>query len=80
MGDEPEEQGMKTTNIIIIAVLVIVMIGLIYFVFFNSESEGDDDSEVKGDEACLKKFNILEVVKRINVKQAKNLGRIRSRV
>jgi uncharacterized membrane protein len=74
--------GMKTSNAIIVAVLVIVIIGLIYFVFLDSDHETDESGDTEGGgggtEECLKKFNILEVVKKINVKQSKNLSKFKA--
>lgn len=71
--------GMKTSNAIIVAVLIIVIIGLIYFVFLDSGEEGlEKESKDVDEDKCLDKFNIIDVVKLINSKQAKNLNRIRA--
>ncbi len=85
MADQEESTGagtflgMKTSNAIIVAVLIIVIIGLIYFVFLDSNETSDDpEKEAKDDDKCLDKFNILEVVKKINSKQAKNLNKIKA--
>jgi preprotein translocase subunit SecG len=71
--------GMKTSNAIIVAVLVIVIIGLIYFVFLDSDHDTEGETSGGGsEEECLKKFNIIEVVKQINVRQSKNLNRVKA--